>query len=147
VTPVFVDTNVFVYAWDATAPEKQARASAWIRALWDAEAGRLSRQVMNELYVTLTRKLQPAVAHSAARRYVRTLEAWLPVSPALELAWEIEDAASLSFWDALIVAGARESGCLHLLSEDLGDGKEIAGVTVMNPFRLDPEQWAAGKGL
>jgi predicted nucleic acid-binding protein len=147
VTPVFVDTNVFVYAWDASAPEKQARAAAWIRALWDADAGRLSRQVMNELYVTLTRKLQPAVARSAARRYVRTLEAWMPVSPGLELAWEIEDAASLSFWDALIVAGARESGCLHLLSEDLGDGQEIAGVTVMNPFRVDPAQWTAGKSL
>jgi predicted nucleic acid-binding protein len=145
-SPVFVDTNVFVYAWDASEAEKQARATAWIRALWEADAGRVSQQVMNELYVTLTRKLQPAVERVAARRYVRTLEAWMPVSPSLDLAWEIEDAASLSFWDALIIAGARESDATHLLSEDLAHGQEIFGITVMNPFRVDPAGWLQDRG-
>jgi predicted nucleic acid-binding protein len=140
-SPVFVDTNVFVYAWDASKTEKQARATAWIRALWDTDAGRISHQVMNELYVTLTRKLQPAIDRATARRYVRTLEAWMPVSPSLGLAWEIEEVASLSFWDALIVAAARGTDAFHLLSEDLAHGHEIAGITIINPFRVDPAQW------
>jgi len=140
--PVFVDTNVFVYAWDSSEAEKQSRATAWIRSLWDTEAGRTSHQVMNELYVTLTRKVRPAIDRATARRYVRTLEAWTPVLPSLDLAWEIEEGASLSFWDALIVAAARGTDAAHLLTEDLAHGHEIAGITIINPFEVDPAQWA-----
>lgn len=65
----------------------------------------------------------------------------MPVSPSLDLAWEIEDATSLSFWDALIIAGARESDATHLLSEGLSHGQEICGITVVSPFRADPTGW------
>ena len=77
----------------------------------------------------------------ASRLAIRGVD---PVAPSLDLAWEIEDRASLSFWDALIIAGARESDATHLLSEGPSHGQQICGITVMNPFRVDPTEWLRG---
>jgi len=57
--PVFVETNVLVYARDAGSAAKQARAAAWLEILWREQVGRTSMQVLSEYYVTLTRKLDP----------------------------------------------------------------------------------------
>jgi predicted nucleic acid-binding protein len=56
---VFVDTNVLVYCRDASEPKKQAQNSAWMAALWKQRTGRLSFQVLQEYYVTVTSKLSP----------------------------------------------------------------------------------------
>ncbi|MGQ0670566.1 MAG: PIN domain-containing protein [Actinomycetota bacterium] len=136
--PVFVDTNVLVDARDTSDPGKQARAHAWMHHLWEAEAGRLSVQVLEEYYVTVTRKLQPGLPREEARADIEDLVAWRPV-PAddrlLEAAWSIEDRFGLSFWDALIVAAAHEAGCASLLTEDLQHGADLDGVRVVDPFR------------
>lgn len=77
---VFVDTNVLVYRHDATDPIKQARADAWYMHLWRRRCGRLSFQVLQEMYATLTRKLKPGVAPPKAQRIVRALKAWQPIA-------------------------------------------------------------------
>lgn len=41
---------------------------------------------------------------------------------------------NVSYWDAAIIEAARESGCTELLSEDLSNGQDYNGVTVVNPF-------------
>lgn len=62
----FVDTNVLVYAYDSTTPDKHARASELLTRLWNDAGGVISVQVLQELYWTITRKvpkpLQPAAA-------------------------------------------------------------------------------------
>lgn len=136
--PVFVDTNVLVYARDAADPAKQERAAAWVRHLWETGTGRLSVQVLQELYVTITKKLRPGLDPEEARAEVRDLLAWRPVSIGplvLESAWSIEERFGLSFWDALIVAAARSAGCDVLLTEDLQHGAELDGLRVMDPFQ------------
>ncbi len=75
----FVDTNVLVYARDASESEKQPQAADWMNYLWRSQAGRLSTQVLNEYYVTVTRKLSPGTAVEDARRDIRNLVAWQPV--------------------------------------------------------------------
>src|SRR5207302_6978992 len=90
--PIFVDTNVFVYARDATDQAKHARAADWIRELWHSGEGRLSFQVLQEYYVTTTRKLEPGLRPLDARADVEDLLAWQPIpvqAPALRLAWSI----------------------------------------------------------
>jgi predicted nucleic acid-binding protein len=141
--PVFVDTNVLVYVRDTTDPEKQARAAEWVSALWEARTGRLSPQVLQEYYVTLTRKLDPPRSRDEAREDVTSLSAWGPILPDLETfetAWRVEDGFGLSWWDALIVAAALRAGCPWLLSEDLQDGMEIFGVKVISPFGRTPSE-------
>lgn len=139
--PCFVDTNVLVYARDASEPVKQPRARAWLDALWSARTGRISAQVLSEFYVTVTRKLDPGMTPDAARADVRDLAAWhpAPIDPAtLERAFELEDRFQLSWWDALIVASAQLQGCRVLLSEDLQRGQRFDDVEVVDPFATEP---------
>jgi predicted nucleic acid-binding protein len=135
--PVFVDTNVLVYARDASEPEKQPQAAAWIDHLWRTRTARLSFQVLQEYCATTTRKLKPGLTPEQARADVRDLLAWRPVSVGTELleaGWSVEDRFGLSCWDALIVAAARIAGCEYLLTEDLQHGAELEGLRVVSPF-------------
>ena len=141
--PVFVDTNVLVYRFDAAKPEKQGAADAWLVRLWETRNGRLSYQVLREFYVTVTKKLTGSLERDQARRAVRSLMAWNPVPSSdhvIEAAWDLEDRYSLSWWDALIVAAAREQSCAILLTEDLQHGQDFGGVRVVNPFVTDPDE-------
>lgn len=140
-SPVFVDTNVLVYHRDSTEPEKQARAAEWMARLWDEGSGRVSVQVLEEYYVTVTGKLRPGMPRDEAREDVAALRAWNPLVPdarILDDAWSIEDRYGLSFWDAMIVAAARRLGCAILLTEDLQDGQDLDGLLVRSPFTLAP---------
>ena len=143
--PVFVDTNIFVYRSDASDPAKQSCADAWYTFLWRTRSGRLSFQVLSELYSTLTRKLRPGFDEPEAREIVRDLTAWNPVSvdlAVLERAWLLEERYCLSWWDALIVAAAQISECRVLLTEDLQPGQVFGAVRAVNPFTT-PERTPA----
>jgi len=135
--PVFVDTNVFVYRHDLSDPVKQKLAEQWIEQLASTRTGRLSYQVLQELFATLTRARGPRFPHSEARQIVEMLAAWKPIQADLGLlqrAWAIQERYRLSWWDSLIVAAAGASGCRILLTEDLQDGQLFDGVRVVDPF-------------
>jgi predicted nucleic acid-binding protein len=139
--PIFVDTNILVYALDAGAREKQRQAAAWTESVWRSGRGRVSTQVLHEFYVTVTQKLRPGLDRSAARAEVRGLMSWRPVQldqVMLESAWDVQDRFQLSFRDALIVAAARAAGCGYLLTEDLQDGQVLDDLRVVNPFLHQP---------
>lgn len=139
--PLFADTNLLVYSRDARDAAKQERAREWLDFLWDTRRGRLSRQVLQEYYVTVTRKLQPGLTVAEARSDVRALFHWLsPIDPAvvIEAAWALQDRCSLSFWDALIVGAAQTMGCGFVLTEDLPAGQDLEGVRVVDPFEMRP---------
>ena len=139
--PLFADTNLLVYSRDARDAAKLQRAREWLDFLWDTRRGRLSRQVLHEYYVTVTRKLQPGLSVAEARADVRALFHWLsPIDPGvlMEAAWALQDRCSLSFWDALILGAAQTMGCGFVLTEDLPDGKDLEGVHVINPFEMRP---------
>ncbi len=139
---VFVDTNVLVYCRDASEPQKQQEALAWMAALWDRRAGRLSFQVLQEFYVTVTAKLDPGLDKELARREVRALLAWQPLrvdARLLEGAWLLQDRFRLSWWDALIVAAAQSARCRYLLSEDFQEHQSLGDIRVVNPFAAQPE--------
>jgi predicted nucleic acid-binding protein len=138
---VFVDTSVLVYWRDSSEPAKQKRAQEWLEWLWDRSAGRISLQVLQEYYVTVTRKLDVSLPVAEARDDVRTFMAWSPPSPGLDLferAWSLQERFSLSWWDAMIVASGLEQGSDFLLSEDLQAGRNLDGMLVVNPFATLP---------
>lgn len=135
--PVFVDTNVFVYLHSDSEPAKKLRADEWIAYLVSRRAGRLSFQVLQELYSVLTRRVRPPLAASKAQSIIRDLVAWRPLAidmATLERAWLLQDRFVLSWWDALIVAAAQTCECDVLLTEDLQDGQVFDTVHVVNPF-------------
>ena len=126
-----------MYAHDLNAGEKRRGAAAQLERLWDEQAGTLSVQVLQEFFVSATRKIAKPVATAQAREVLRLYRAWVrqdtPADTVLR-ATEIAELARLSFWDGLIVAAAEEAGCEKLLSEDMGHGQQVAGVRIVNPF-------------
>lgn len=137
----FVDTNVLVYARHANEPGKQPVAAGWIEYLWESNAGRVSTQILNEYYVTVTRKLDPPVSIVDARADIADLAGWQPIGIDEELiskAWDVEDRWGFHFWDALVVAAAHAAGCDTLLTEDLRHGQHLDGLRVVNPFEESP---------
>jgi predicted nucleic acid-binding protein len=144
--PVFVDTNVLVYARDPRDAAKQARAADWMAHLWRDRMGRTSAQVVSEYYVTVTRKLTPRVAPEEAWDDASALFAWRPqpVDEALlARAREVEQRFRLAWWDSMVVAAAQLQECVLLLTEDLQDGAVLGGVTVRSPFKLEVGEPAA----
>ena len=133
----FVDANILVYAFDASAGEKKATAERLLARLWEDGAGCLSVQVLQEFFVTVTAKVaRPLKVDEAADR-IRELSAWSVFAPTAEdvvAAIALHQHAKLSFWDAMVVHAAAESGCDVLWTEDLNDGQVLRGVEVRNPF-------------
>ena len=138
VPPTFVDTNVLVYALAADDARRSSIAQRELRALMAEQALRTSLQVLEELYVTLTRKVKPPLSPQQALRYMDQVAAWPVFAPdygAVRAAVEVAEAQGFSFWDSLIVVCAARSGASRLFTEDLQDGRVVMGVEVVNPFR------------
>lgn len=133
----FVDSNVLVYAHDRSAGVKHERALTLLRELWDARAGALSIQVLQEFYVTVTRKVSQPLPSDVAAQIIADLSTWQIHRPdtndVLE-AIRLQMSLQLSFWDAMILTSARRLGCAILWSEDLNHRQRYEGVTVINPF-------------
>ena len=133
----FVDTNVLLYAYDATAGDRHEVARALIDRLWRERRGALSVQVLQEFYVDVTRKAATPIDPASATERLRSLSRWRVHSP---LPDDVVAAATwssrhqLSFWDAMIVRSAAELRCDTLWTEDLSDGRVIEGVRLKNPF-------------
>lgn len=138
---VFVDTNVLLYAVDPRHPFKQARAQAWLQQCWQRDCGRISTQVMHELFANL-RRVAPSLAVEDARRLVREYRTWTPWivdDDTVDNAWQLQDRFAFDYWDALMVAAAQQQGCSLLITEDLQHDQRIDKVRILNPFLVGPE--------
>jgi predicted nucleic acid-binding protein len=129
----FLDTNILLYAASSAKDEQAKRIKA--RELLAMDGGGLSVQVQAEFYVNATGKFK--LPHDQVVRVLESLEPY-PVQPITEAvfwaALQLKERYQLSYWDAAIIAAARELGCQTVYSEDLNDGQVYAGVRVINPF-------------
>ena len=135
----FVDSNVFLYIFDPTAPWKRDRAEAWFTWLWQNAYGALSWQVIQEFYFNVVRKFRAQPGQ--ARAYVNLMSQWNPPDVTMgliERAWQWTDQAQISFWDAMIVSAAERTHCRFLLSEDFQPGRLFGSITVVSPFETAP---------
>jgi predicted nucleic acid-binding protein len=133
----FFDTNVFVYLFDENAPAKQAIARKLFKEQGLAGQIALSPQVLQEFYVTVTRKLARPLSPESALAAVTYLNAFalVTVDGATVLrAVYLHQTASLSFWDALIVQAALEGNCKTIFSEDMQAGRSFGELVIENPF-------------
>jgi len=130
VTP-FLDTNVLVYA----ALSDDPRCPVAERLL--AAGGTISVQVLNEFANVARTKLKwPWPDIEAMLALVRSRSGRVQ-----QIALSTHEAAlafardhGVSFYDALIVAAALESGCDTVLTEDMQHGRKFGGLTIVNPF-------------
>ena len=132
----FFDTNVIVYADDKSNPVKQARAIELIAEHRRAKSGVISLQILQEYFVTATRKL--GLDPVTARRKVELLAEFdVAVAGVADIlgAIDLHRLHGFSFWDALILRSAKQAGCAVLYTDDMQDMCAIDGVQVVNPFR------------
>ncbi len=74
--PVFVDTNVLVYAEDRNAGIKHTAARDLVADLWRSGEGVLSVQVLQEFFVTVTRKMPQPLRPDEALAIVEQYLTW-----------------------------------------------------------------------
>ena len=135
-----IDTNILVYGHDPRDLVKQDRSQALLDCLIRAGSAVLSVQCLNEFFLAVRWKLpEPFSAGEAFQevtRFARNCRV-LPLTPTAALdAMRACDQYSMSFWDSLIWAVAKEGGIPYLLTEDLDDGAQVEGVQFFNPFKV-----------
>ena len=132
---VFVDTNVLLYA-ASNLPAESAKSQR-ARQIVREQDLRLSTQVLQEFYWVATHPNKLAFSHDEAVSFIDTWKLFPIQSISLgvvEEALVLCQKYRLSYWDAAIVAAARHISCQTLFTEDLSDGQDYDGVTVVNPF-------------
>ena len=132
----FVDTNVIVYASDRNELNKMECARNYLGKLADLGNGVLSTQVMQEYYVTATRKI--GIDALKAKHLIEGLSCYQIVQITQDLICKAIDVAilnTLSFWDSLIVSAASLANCDLLITEDLQHNQMINGIRVFDPFQ------------
>ncbi|MBX3177819.1 MAG: PIN domain-containing protein [Candidatus Hydrogenedentes bacterium] len=135
----FIDSNVLLYLFDETNGAKREIAERVLTSALLEKSGIISFQVVQETLNVLSTKLpEPASAEDTERFLEKVLLPLWRVMPSAGLYRETlrtQDRYKYHFYDALIIAAAREAGAARLLTEDLQDGQKIEGLEIVNPFR------------
>ena len=138
---VFFDANVLLYVHDLSGTEKVEMAVSWLSELSLYSASRTNLQVLNEVANVLFRKRK-----DLANEDVFAIIDDFTFLGSASLTWnevtvarQLRTTTQYSWWDCLLLASAIELGCSHFLSEDLQDGHQIGGLTIINPFLHAPE--------
>ena len=130
-----IDTNVLVYAIDQSA-ENEPKKKVAVDLLASVDFG-LSTQVLQEFYVTATRKIRKPLTQVNALAFLEKLEVFPIIPGSYRLVLQgVKNSLKyqLSYWDGAILAAAEELGAKTLYSEDLNDGQLYGTVRVINPF-------------
>ncbi|MGB7501365.1 MAG: PIN domain-containing protein, partial [Azonexus sp.] len=133
----FVDTNILLYAHDRDAGPKRIVAAQLLSMLWEERRGIVSPQVLQEFLVNALRKFKTPLNLAQARDIVRNYGLWVTHDASVAhilRALELMELTSYSFWDSQIIASAEAAGAETLYSEDMQDGRAIAGLIIRNPF-------------
>jgi len=132
----FADTNVLLYAVSRD-PKERDKAERAKEILADRDLA-LSVQVLQEFYVQATRESRPdPLTREQAAKLVESFLRFTVASITRDVmlaAIATKQRFDISYWDAAILEAARSLGCETVLSEDLSDGQDYAGVRVDNPF-------------
>ena len=134
----FLDTNIFVYAFDSRATDKARKAQNLIQRAVDTGEGLVSYPVVQEFMNVALRRFSQPMTVAEAEQYLDTVfRPLLAVhsSPAIYLeALRVMSRHQLAWYDSLIVAGALEGRCAIVYTEDLQHGRMIESLRIENPF-------------
>ena len=133
-----LDTNILVYAVDRESGERHDRSRALLGRAARSDCI-LTVQALAEFFHATTRKnlLPLARASAFVRNWLDVFQVASADTVALVDAMDAVAEHRLSFWDAMLWATVRQSGCSAILTEDMQDGRRLGGVEVINPFTAD----------
>lgn len=134
--PVFVDSNIWIYAFFPSDRDQYVRIMAFLKKLFREKQVVVSFQVINEVCFYLKKngfpepKLKKIIAAFSKRCEVTEFSRIV-----LETASDLRKKHSFSYWDSLITASAISAGCTTLYSEDMQDGRIIEAMHIKNPLK------------
>jgi predicted nucleic acid-binding protein len=131
----FLDTNVLIYAVSSDPAESEKKGKA-IDLIENSDFG-LSAQVLQEFYVTVTRKialpLPPDDAVALLEEFRCFPLVWTDY-PLIVAGIETALRFGISYWDGAVIAAAERLGASTLYTEDLNHGQHYGSVQAVNPF-------------
>ena len=133
----FFDTNILVYEFDNSSPEKQKISLELLDNWRPSGLFVISTQVLQEFFVVLTKKFRPSFPVKKAQQLIKMYSqynVYTNTAYTILRAIELAEHNMLSFWDGLIVAAAIESNCKILFTEDMNHGQQIEQIKIINPF-------------
>ena len=134
----FIDSNIFVYLFDSTNPDKRYQAEKLIADALQMGNTCISYQVVQEILNVITTKLRVnATAEQASTFLIDALIPLWKINPTRELylrSLSIQSRYRYSFYDSLIITAALEADCKTLYSEDMQHGQRIEQLIIKNPF-------------
>ena len=140
-TSCFVDTNLLIYSIDPQHLERRRVAGDLLKNLASTDTLVLSPQSLNECYRALTER-RGLLTREVARAYVLYLHRFCTAPYDFDVtqrAWQIQDRHRFGWWDCMLLASASIARCSIFLSEDMQHQRAIEGLTILNPFKLDPK--------
>ena len=136
---VFLDTNIFVYAFLASEPLKRAKAVELIETSLGSGRGCISYQVVQEFANVARKKFATRLSASDCQAFIdAAMQPLMRVASSTELvhtAMNLQDELNYSFYDCLMLAAALEAGADTLYTEDLQHWQLVHGtLRIVNPF-------------
>jgi predicted nucleic acid-binding protein len=139
-TNCFVDTNLLIYSMDPQETKRRGVAAALLKNLTDTGTLVLSPQSLNECYRALTER-RDLLHRNAAQAYVISLLRFCTAPYDFDVtrrAWQIQERHGFGWWDTVLLASASLARCGVFFTEDMQHGRDVDGMTIVNPFRPDP---------
>ena len=129
---IFLDSNILIYAFSGTEPEKRTIA----RDLWRLPDAWVSTQALNDVANVLSRKFRLSFKDvgGVVEQITQTLPVLTVDMAIIREAIMLAERHPRSYFDALMLAAASHLGCETLYSEDLQHQGLIQGVRILNPF-------------
>ena len=134
----FIDTNIFIYAFEYDYPEKQKIANDIIKKALFKNKGCISNQVVQEFINVATKKFAVPLSISDCQKYLdNVLLPLCEIFVNIDLyhrSLDIMERWQFSFYDSLVIAAAIQVDCKILYSEDLQHNQKIESLIIINPF-------------
>jgi predicted nucleic acid-binding protein len=136
---VFLDTNIFVYAFLASEPRKRVKAVELIEASLGSGQGCISYQVVQEFANVARKKFATRLSADDCKAFIdaamQPLNRVTSSTPLIAAALDLQDELKYSFYDCVMLAAALQAGADTLYTEDLQHWQLVHGtLRIVNPF-------------
>ncbi len=136
---VFLDTNIFVYAFLASESRKRTKAVELIESCLGSGRGSISYQVVQEFANVARKKFATRLSSDDCKAFIdaamQPLNKVASSTALIHIALDLQDELKYSFYDCVMIAAALQAGANTLYTEDLQHWQLVRGsLRVVNPF-------------
>ncbi len=132
----FLDTNILIYSIGNIVPKKRTAVSLI------GKYAVISTQIIAESANVMCRRLNCSYSEirSVTDKFAEKMNLHIITHHIIRTAFDIAEKYGYSYFDSQVIAGALESGCAILHSEDLQHNQLIENrLRIINPFRASVE--------